>query len=96
MSKHELGATSTNTIPLEAEWIRVDAAVRFSSLSRSLLYENFDTSGGPIKTAVIRKRNALRGVRLVNLESLRDFILSHASSPAQEAPPAENAEEFSQ
>ena len=84
MSLEEIGARHTNTVPLEAEWIRVDASVKFSSLSRSLLYENFDSSGGPIKTAVIRKRGALRGVRLVNVASLRDFIESYANPVAEE------------
>lgn len=80
MSKDDLGASHTNPAPLEPEWLRVDASVKFCSLSRSLLYENFDTSGGPIKTAVIRKRGALRGVRLVSVDSLRKFIKSHAVS----------------
>ena len=46
-------------------------------IGRSSLYELI--ADGKIKTASLRKRNALRGTRLINIDSLRAFIESHAT-----------------
>lgn len=63
------------------EWARIPLSVSLSGVSRSLLYENFDTNGGPIRTATIKKRGALRGIRLVHVPSLISWISSQANSP---------------
>lgn len=60
---------------IDPEWLRVPDSVKFSGLSRSLLYNNFDIAGGKIVTRCIRQRNKVRGVRLVNVDSLRKFIV---------------------
>ena len=69
-------STMSDTVSLAPEWLRMADAVKFSGLSRSFLYENFDFAGGVIRTRNIRQRNKLRGIRLVNVDSLRAFIES--------------------
>lgn len=66
----------SDTVSINPEWLRLPDAVKFSGLSRSLLYQHFDYAGGKIKTRNIRQRNKIRGVRLVNVDSLREFIES--------------------
>jgi hypothetical protein len=63
---------------IEAEFLRVPAAAKLSGLSRSHLYELLKT--GAIKSACIRRRGALRGVRLVLRDSLTNFILKHSNA----------------
>lgn len=62
----------------QSEWARIPASLAIASVSRSTLYANFDISGGAIKTASIRKRGATRGIRMVNVSSLRDWLNSYA------------------
>lgn len=62
------------------EWARIPLACSISGLSRSTLYAHFDISGGGIKTASIRKRGATRGIRLVSLSSLSEFVASFAEN----------------
>mgnify|MGYP003463698374 CR=1 FL=1 len=75
-------AAGEKTDPQNNEWVRIPAACAFASLSRSTLYANFDTAGGAIRTASIRKRGATRGVRMVNVPSLREWLDSFAEQPA--------------
>jgi hypothetical protein len=62
----------------QSEWARIPAACALASISRSTLYQNFDISGGAIKTASIRRRGATRGIRMVNLPSLLAWLNSFA------------------
>lgn len=54
------------------EWLRVPAACHRFSVSRSWLYERI--TAGDIKTASLRKRGSIRGIRLVSRDSLAAFI----------------------
>ena len=56
----------------EPEYIRVPDACRRFSLSRSWLYERLDE--GVIKTVSLKKEGMVRGKRLINLVSLREYI----------------------
>ena len=58
-----------NTKP---EWLRVPEAVRLFGLCRSSLYELI--AAGTIKSTALRKRGALRGIRLINYDSLAAFV----------------------
>jgi len=64
------------------EWLRVDKAASLYGLSRSLLYELI--ADGSIKSANIRRRNALKGRRLVNADSLAAFVESHVEKRGSE------------
>lgn len=57
---------------LRPNWLRVDDAVRYSGISRSLLYELL--KDGHVESRVLRRRGCLRGIRLISLDSLDRFI----------------------
>lgn len=54
------------------EWVRVPEALKQTGLSRSYLYERI--SSGEIRSACIRQRGAVRGLRLIHYPSLLAFI----------------------
>ena len=58
------------------EWLTVAQACEFSHMGKTSLYSYLDINGGKIKTACIRKRNCVKGKRLISLDSLRLFIAS--------------------
>jgi hypothetical protein len=57
---------------LKPEWIRVPEAVRFFGLCRSSIYALI--AEGAIRSFCLRNRNAVRGIRLVNFDSLAAYI----------------------
>jgi len=59
---------------LQPEWVRIPDAMKFSGIGRSRLYELIEA--GKIRSVCLRKREKLRGIRLVSIRSLRDFISS--------------------
>jgi hypothetical protein len=74
--------TTTSTISettqrcdrLQPEWVRVPDAMRFCGIGRSRLYELIEKR--KIRSVCLRKSDKLRGIRLVSIPSLRDFISS--------------------
>jgi hypothetical protein len=74
----------TITNSAKPEWLRLPAPGNrcpFTGLSRSTLNELTipgPTNGGlpPVKSVVLRKRGAIRGIRLINFDSLMDYISS--------------------
>ena len=71
--------------PLETtkpEWLRLPAPgarCRFTGLSRSTLNEltipgPANDSSPPVKSVVLRKRGALRGIRLISYDSLMQYL----------------------
>lgn len=70
------------SVPTKPEWLRLPAPgarCRFTGLSRSTLNEL--TIAGPandgvppVKSVVLRKRNALRGIRLISYDSLMQYL----------------------
>ena len=67
--------THTGPVTLNPRWLRIPSAVKYSGLSRSRLYELL----GPrrIKSICLKSRNnTLRGVRLVDRESIDLFMES--------------------
>lgn len=59
----------------EAEWVRLPKAgpaYRFWGLSRTTLTEL--CLGGQVRSICIKKRGAQRGIRLIYLPSLREFL----------------------
>ncbi len=59
------------------EWLRIPEAVRLFGISRSTLYTLIQD--GKIKSASIRHRGALRGIRLISFDSLAAFVESQSS-----------------
>ncbi len=56
-------------------WLRVEQACRTVNVSRALLYEWI--RDGKIKSAALRREGNSRGLRLINAESLNQYIESH-------------------
>jgi hypothetical protein len=67
--------THTGPVTLNPRWLRIPGAVKYSGLSRSRLYELL--AQGRIKSICLKSHNnALRGVRLVDKESIDLFMES--------------------
>lgn len=84
-----MNATLTLPLPAAAisettkpEWVRLPAPggrCRFTGLSRSTLNEltiagSANDGVPPVKSVVLRKRGALRGIRLINFDSLMGYL----------------------
>ena len=61
-------------VPLTPEWIRIVDAVRLSGIGRSHLYQLIEQ--GKIRSVCLRERQKVRGIRLINVRSLHDYIAS--------------------
>jgi hypothetical protein len=62
--------------PIKREWLRLGDAVRLSGIGRSSLYALIKE--GKVRSVCVRKKNAIRGIRIVRADSLRQFIESFA------------------
>ena len=73
--------THSGPVTLNPRWLRIPAAVKYSGLSRSKLYELL--SEGRIKSICVKShRGAERGVRLLDRESVDSFMLALLSDTA--------------
>ena len=73
--------THSGPVTLNPRWLRIPAAVKYSGLSRSKLYELL--SEGRIKSICVKShRGAERGVRLLDRESVDSFMLALVSDTA--------------
>jgi len=66
----------TGTINLEPRWLKVEAAVSYTGISRAVLYRIL--AEGKIRSSSLRARGASRGIRLIDRASLDAFIESFA------------------
>jgi hypothetical protein len=67
--------THNGPVTLNPRWLRIPAAVKYSGLSRSRLYELL--SEGRIKSICVKShKGAERGVRLLDRESIDSFMLA--------------------
>lgn len=62
---------------IKPEWVRIPEAVRCFGLSRSSLYELI--SANTIQSTALKKRGAVRGIRLISYDSLASYIERAAS-----------------
>jgi hypothetical protein len=69
------------TINLEPRWLKVGAAVRYSGISRAVLYRIL--AEGKIRSSSLRSRGALRGIRLIDRASLDAYIESFATKSGE-------------
>jgi Helix-turn-helix domain len=69
VSLHELNSDSSKTKP---EWVRIPEATRIFGIGRSTLYVLIGE--GKVKSCSLRKRGAIRGIRLLSYDSLAAFI----------------------
>jgi hypothetical protein len=67
--------THSGPVTLNPRWLRIPAAVRYSGLSRSRLYELI--SEGKIRSICLKSnKRAGRGVRLLDRESIDSFMVA--------------------
>jgi hypothetical protein len=67
--------THSGPVTLNPRWLRIPAAVKYSGLSRSRLYELL--SEGKIRSICVKShKGAERGVRLLDRESIDAFMLA--------------------
>jgi hypothetical protein len=67
--------THEGPVTLNPRWLRIPSSVKYSGLSRSLLYEL--VRDGKIRSICLKSRKgAARGVRLLDRESIDRFMLS--------------------
>jgi hypothetical protein len=67
--------THSGPVTLNPRWLRIPAAVKYSGLSRSRLYELI--SEGKIQSICLKSnKRAERGVRLLDRESIDSFMLA--------------------
>ncbi len=77
-----LQETHTGTTNLEPRWLKVDAAVNYSGISRAVLYRIL--AEGKIRSSSLRARGASRGIRLIDRASLDAYIESFAARSAEQ------------
>ena len=67
--------THTGRVTLNPRWLRIPAAVKYSGLSRSRLYELLPEA--KIRSVCLKShKGAGRGVRLLDRESIDTFMLA--------------------
>jgi hypothetical protein len=74
MTAQPLEQTIGKCEPMRPAWFRIPDACAVSGIGRSLLYRHL--ADGSIKSVCLRDRNKVRGIRLVNADSLFAFIES--------------------
>ena len=75
---------SSSGTPVKPEWVRLPAPTtrcRFTGLSRSTICElvipcRANGFNPPVKSVVLKKRGAIRGIRLIHLDSLLTYLSS--------------------
>ena len=70
-------AIEINQGEIDAEWIRVKDAVRFTGLSKATIF--LVMKRGQIRNVCLRERGKIKGARLISYASLRSFLESRAT-----------------
>ena len=66
--------TLSDVQTLKPEWLRIPAASRLSGLSRQHIFA--EIANGNIRSKHLKRPEALKGVRLINFDSLMAYIES--------------------
>jgi hypothetical protein len=65
-------------------WLKLDVTSQCYGISRSGLYGLI--RDGKIRSACLRDRNKSRGTRIVNVQSLEDYISAHEGTKSEQIP----------
>jgi hypothetical protein len=68
--------TYPDGVPIRSRYLRVQQTLDFYPFKRAKLYEYL--ASGDIKSFVLKEKGALRGIRLIDRDSLDAFLESHA------------------
>jgi len=60
---------------VKPDWLRITKAEEITGIKRGSLYKLMNS--GEIIFSELRERNAVRGIRLINYDSLMDYISSN-------------------
>lgn len=71
----------TNNHNNQPEWARISEVTRIFGLKRSRLYQLLQS--GQIKSVSLRQRGCIRGIRIINCDSVRLFLDSLANKEAK-------------
>ncbi len=74
MQQHPAVSTTHASKP---EWLRIPDAIRIFGICRSSLYELI--AANKIKSTSLRKRGAIKGIRLISYDSLAAYIENAAN-----------------
>jgi hypothetical protein len=72
--------------PVEDVWFRLPhpkGRCPYTGLARTTLFELVERSRGKIKTVFLKKPGAIRGIRLIHLGSLQNYLNSLAETQLQ-------------
>jgi len=72
--------------PVEGVWFRLPhpkGRCPYTGLARTTLFELVERSRGKIKTVFLKKPGAIRGIRLIHLGSLQNYLNSLAETQLQ-------------
>lgn len=72
-------ANESALVPLKPEWVRIPDATSIFGIGRSRLYVLIEE--GKIRSSVIRDRGKIRGIRLLNYDSLAAFVEGSVVEP---------------
>jgi hypothetical protein len=75
--------------PVERRWLRVSDAVLFSGMCRSKIYSLI--RNGLVRSACLRDCDRVRGTRLINAESLHNYIVAHEGVWSDQVPDKKTA-----
>ena len=68
---------------IEPAWLTIPGAVRYSSLSRSKIYELI---GSEVRSVCLRDKDAIKGKRLVSRSSLENYLLKYVNVKSEQPP----------
>jgi Helix-turn-helix domain len=86
MFAHEIVQDPTKLLP---RWLKVPAAVSYSGLSRAKLY--ILLASGEIRSASVRIKGKIRGIRVIDRESIDEFLSNNLMGTAWNKSRSRNA-----
>jgi hypothetical protein len=69
---------------IQPHWLKILDSVRYSSLSRSKIYELIDQ--GAVKSVCLREKDKLKGVRLIFRPSLDSYLAKFENIKSEPVP----------
>lgn len=69
--KQQVNSPNYNQIA-KPEWLRIPQAIETFGIGRTKLYQLINS--GSIKSVSIREKGQIKGTRLINFDSLNDFL----------------------
>jgi len=76
--------TPIDSAHVQPRWMRVEDAIRYSTIPRTTLYELIND--GTLRTANLKKKGNKTGIRLIEIASLDEYIAKQTSGGSRSAP----------